>query len=544
VPASRLVGTAFRHVYAPKRFNAQARTRVFAAAYLLQKEIRKRSGEFKEKNLYIYIPKNQVILFHRIFFIEDTMKKFILWGMLVIGAVSLALMGFQCSSAEMTSAKLYIQRKEYEGAEAQLQKELNKNPNNEEAWYLLGKAVYFELNDYKKMKEVFLKALEIAPTHKKEIELTTYEAWGRIFNYGVERINHIVDSTGKVDSSKIDGAIEAFKLATFIMPDSMINHENLGFAYYRKGDYDSAIAPLSAALEKRSSILAARILKDIYMSKANEYKTKFTEQNQALLDEAKNVEQIKEKIKASDVKYYLGQPSSVNQEKKGSGKKAVVGKEEWMYDKYNLVVTVEKDMVTKVKFTKPYAPAIDSTDFKLAVAEFEKAIEVLKKGMQLDPADADFSETLMNAYIGAEKNEEARQLLSDRVQRFPDSKFDRYNLGVFLLKENKFEGAVNEFKAVLSIDPAFSQATYNLAAAYVNWGVAEQERLTKEGKEADKSYQEKYRLAVPYLEKVIETEENNVPILELLGKVYANLGQSDKAKTAYEKADKIRQGRN
>jgi predicted Zn-dependent protease len=150
----------------------------------------------------------------------------------------------------------------------------------------------------------------------------------------------------------------------------------------------------------------------------------------------------------------------------------------------------------------------------------------------------------MNAYIGADLNDEARVLLNDRVKKYPDSKFDRYNLGVFLLKDNKYEESINEFKAVLQIDPAFSSAIYNLAATYVNWGVAIQDRLKNEGKEGDKSYQEKFRLAIPYLEKVVEEKPNDIQIWELLGQVYANLGQADKAKTAYDKADAIRQGIN
>ena len=59
-----------------------------------------------------------------------------------------------------------------------------------------------------------------------------------------------------------------------------------------------------------------------------------------------------------------------------------------------------------------------------------------------------------------------------------------------------------------------------------------------------KTYQEKYRAAVPYLEKVIADKPNDVQIWELLGQVYANLGELEKANTAYKKADDIRQGKN
>lgn len=465
------------------------------------------------------------------------MKRFIIYGMLVISAVSLALMGFQCSSAEMTSAKLYINRKEFTNAEVQLLKEVAKNPKNEEAWYYLGQ-VRFELKNYAGMKDAFVKAKDAGSKFKKEIDGQILATWGRLFNQGVEELNKAEDSTG------FDVAIESYKLASYVLPESTINQQNLGLAYYRKGDFENAIPPLTIALEKLNSLFAVRILSGIYLVRANEYKTKFIDQNKATIEELKNLGQIKEKIKAVDVKYFIGEPSSVDKETKGKGKQAIVIKENWKYNKYNLTVVIEGDLVSGVKYAVPYNVPIDSSNHRLSIAEYEKAIEVLKKGSAVYPEDAEISESLMNAYIGAEKNAEARVLLDDRVKKYPDSKFDHYNLGVFLLKDSKYEESVNEFKSVLDIDPEFSSATYNLAATYVNWGVADQERLKKEKKDDDKSYQEKFKLAIPYLEKVIETKPNDVQILELLGQVYANLGNVEKANAAYKKADDIRQGKN
>ena len=47
---------------------------------------------------------------------------------LLISVISFT--GFQCSSAELTSAKLYMQRSDWESAERSLAKETEKNPNN------------------------------------------------------------------------------------------------------------------------------------------------------------------------------------------------------------------------------------------------------------------------------------------------------------------------------------------------------------------------------------------------------------------------------
>jgi tetratricopeptide (TPR) repeat protein len=466
------------------------------------------------------------------------MKKIIIYGMLIISAVSLALMGFQCSSAEMTSAKLYVQRKEYQNAEVQLQKELAKNPKNEEAYFLLGKEVYYVQTRYKEMADVLRKALTIAPTHKKDIEGLILQSWINTFNAGVDKLN-------KAEKPEdFDEAIEAFKLGIYLEPDSATNQQNLGLSYFKKGDFDSAVVPLTIAFEQGKSMYAVKILSNMYLNHADEYKSKFTEQNRESMDLKKNLDQIREKIKAADVKYFIGQPEAVNQETKGKGKKAVVVKELWSYPKYNLVVTVEGEFVSGVKYTAPYVAPIDSSNFYLAVKEFDKAIDVLKKAIAVYPEDAEISEKLMNAFIGAERNDEARQLLIARVKKFPDSKYDRYNYGVFLLKDNEFEKSIGEFKAVLDIDSTFSAAIYNLAATYVNWGVAEQDRLKKEGKTEDKSFQEKYTKAIPYLEKVLTEKPNDVQIWELLGQVYANLGNAKKATEAYDKADSIRQGKN
>ncbi|NUN68812.1 MAG: tetratricopeptide repeat protein [Bacteroidetes bacterium] len=465
------------------------------------------------------------------------MRKFIVFGMLVVTAASLALMGFQCSSAEMTSAKLYIQRKEYQNAEAQLQKEVAKNPKNEEAWVLLGK-IRYELKNYKGMKDAFVEAEKAGTKFKKETDGITLKTWGDLFNQGVEELNKAEDPAG------FDKAIETYTLAIYIMPDSIANQQNLGLAYYRKGDYDNAIPPMTIALEKMKSLFAVRILSNIYLTRASDYRTKFTEKNRAVLEEVKNLENIRANIKAADVKYYIGEATSVNKETKGKGKAAQVVKETWTYSKYGLTITVEGELVKEVKYVKPFVPAIDSSDYRLSQKEYVKAIDVLKKGNDLFPEDAELSESLMNAYIGAELNDDARVLLNDRVKKYPNSKYDRYNLGVFLLKDNKYEASVNEFKAVLEIDPSFSSAVYNLAATYVNWGVAEQERLKKEKKEDDKSFQEKYRMALPYLEKVKADKPEDVQILELLGQVYANLGDADKANENYKKADEVRQKKN
>jgi hypothetical protein len=60
------------------------------------------------------------------------MKRFLPLGFLLLALVYFSTTGFQCGSAETTSAKLYMNQKQWDKAEASLVKELAKNDKNEE----------------------------------------------------------------------------------------------------------------------------------------------------------------------------------------------------------------------------------------------------------------------------------------------------------------------------------------------------------------------------------------------------------------------------
>jgi hypothetical protein len=62
-------------------------------------------------------------------------SKFFLIIALLFG---ITFMGFQCSSTELTSARLYIQQKNFDRALEVLQDEVTKNPKSDEGYYLMG----------------------------------------------------------------------------------------------------------------------------------------------------------------------------------------------------------------------------------------------------------------------------------------------------------------------------------------------------------------------------------------------------------------------
>ncbi len=431
---------------------------------------------------------------------------------------------FQCSSPEMTSAKLYLQQKNSKKAAEQLENEVKKNPKNAEAYYLLGQ-IRFDEQDYKSMRIAFQNSLAAENKYEKEIKNFNTSAWARKFNEGVDALNNAIED------STIDRAIAAFEMAYYILPESTMNARNLGLAHYKRGNMPKAIEYLTDTFNKDQDDLSIRVIGRIYTDNASKFKNQYLEENSELINTIKNINSIQVRTKAEDVKYSLAQPTSINKIPKTK-------KEEWNYEKLGLKFTIEGGVVSAINKSFDLKP--DTTLLMQSRGEFSKAVEVLNVGVAKYPEDSEISEMLMNAYIGAERNIEARKLLEERVVKYPESKFDHYNLGVFLLKDNDYKNAIKHFESAIKIDTGFNASMYNLAASYVNWGVSEQERIKKSGKEEDKSYNDKYKAALPYLEKIISENPDDVQMLELLGQVYANLGNSKKAEEFYKKADSIR----
>jgi cytochrome c-type biogenesis protein CcmH/NrfG len=108
----------------------------------------------------------------------------------------LAFTGFQCGSAELTSARLYLQQKEYARAEESLIREVQKNPSHEDAWFLLGQ-VRLEMKKYIEANQAYDKALALSDVHKKEIQQNKLALWSQFYKEGIDLYNEGMDDNTK-----------------------------------------------------------------------------------------------------------------------------------------------------------------------------------------------------------------------------------------------------------------------------------------------------------------------------------------------------------
>ncbi len=391
------------------------------------------------------------------------MNRLTVLALTAVVVVFFATTGFQCGSAETTSAKLYMQQKQWAKAEESLLKETAKNDKDEEAWYLLG-SVRLELKNYLGMNEAYARALQISDAHKAEINRNKLAIWGQLFNEGVRLYNG-----GMEDSTKFAVALDTFKVAIAMQPDSANTYYVASLCSYARRDYSGAKSLLESCLAKDpKSAEAARLLGNVHYQMAASY--------------------------------------------------------------------------------------IDQKNDAAANAEYVNAVSAFEKAYAAEPDSAINITNLIDAYDRTKNSDKALALTSGAVQKNPDNKFFRYAYGVFLLKQDKFETAIEQFSKALELDPNYADARYNLGVSYLNWGVQMRKEATEKaeadqkkagrGKQVktDDSYIAKFKAALPYLEQSSALRPDDAALWQQLGRLYAILNQPDKSKTAFERADKLTKG--
>jgi tetratricopeptide (TPR) repeat protein len=374
--------------------------------------------------------------------------------------ISLVLSGFQCSSTELTSARLYIQQKNYEKAIDALHKDVQKNPKSDEGWYLMG-YTYGEMGKMDSMIAGYDNSLAVSNKFAKEIGDSRKFHWANSFNRAVNLFQR-GNKTEDEDSAKIfyDKSIAAFDDATIIEPDSADNYKNLAFVYLSSGRNEEAVEPLQKLIELNQEVDGYKYLGDIYFS--------------------------------------MGAAKSSS---------------------YSMSGNVQ-----------------DSVD---AVTYYDKTIAVLEEGTKLYPDNGDMLRTLSGAYIEVGKIDIALASFKALVDREPDDKTFRYNYGVLLLQTEDFPGAEEQFQKALEIDPEYDNAAYNLGVTYVSWG-KQLKQLEEQTEEYSDEDVEKFKSALPYIERISLEEPDDAQVWELLGQVYSILGMTDKAVDAFNKADQLR----
>jgi len=356
--------------------------------------------------------------------------------------LSMLFVGYQCGSTEITSAKLYIQQKNYDKAIEVLQKEITKNPKSDEGYYLLG-YVQGEQGKFNEMVDSYDKSLAISKSFEKNINDSRKYFWAQAFNRGVSLYQRGVKSTDP-DSQKVfyDKSIADFKSALNIEPDSGDTYKNLAFVYLSKGDNEAAIEPLKQLIAREQSLDGYKFLGEIYYVNGTNLKAQ-EKNDEAKVEFNKSIDVLEEGLKlypdnaemlVTLSTAYIG--ADRGNEAREKYKKLVEAKPDDKNIRYNygvLLLGADDFEGAETQFKKAIEidPAYDNSIYNLGVtylkwgtylnkkadeegkvndeykAKYQMALPYLEKAVEMPDANAQTWELLGKVYSVLGMNEDA-----------------------------------------------------------------------------------------------------------------------------------------
>lgn len=374
------------------------------------------------------------------------MKRILILASLL--AMIFGFAAFQCSSTELTSAKLYIQQENYEKAKEVLVEEVQKNPESAEGFYLLGYLEGEEKN-YDKMMEYFDRSLEISSEFEQDIQDTKRYHWADNFNKGVSAFNQAAESTAEDTTAMyFDRSIERFQNTITIEPDSASGYKNLVFAFLNAGRTDEAVEPLETLIEMDKAADNFTILGELYINQGQQLMSQYRTSGEAE-DSLAAMQKFEDAIKYlqegrelyptnSDILLYLSN-AYINANKLDVAMDAfrdgVEQEPENKYYRYNYAVLL-----------------MEAERYTEAEEHFLKAIEI----------DPEYTNALYNLgalYVkwGAEMREEAEEQETGSTEYM-----------------EKFEASLPHLEKYLALNPEDAQIWELLGKVYANLGMEEE----------------------------------------------------------------------
>jgi tetratricopeptide (TPR) repeat protein len=364
-------------------------------------------------------------------------------SIILLLSIALSFTAFQCSSTELTSAKLYIQQKNYDKAVESLKQEITKNPQSDEGHYLLG-YILGEQGDIEGMLDNYDKSLAISNKFAKNIAESRKYHWADSFNKGVQLFNRGAKA-GDTDSANVifEQAIAKFNGAIAAEPDSADTYKNLAFAYLNIGERDAAIEPYKKVVELTHSEDAYAQLGEMYLQKGVMLKGEGNteEANKSFNMAISTLEEGKQKYPSSGEILLLLSNAYIGADKLDIAKEAF--KE-----------GVEKEPENKYYRYNYGSLLLNAEEYEGAAAQLEKALEI----------DSDYENAIYNLAVtyvkwGADMREEMEK---------SETESEEY--------KTKFEAALPLLEKYLTIKEKESAIWDLLGKVYANLGMAEKSK--------------------------------------------------------------------
>ncbi len=180
--------------------------------------------------------------------------------------------------------------------------------------------------------------------------------------------------------------------------------------------------------------------------------------------------------------------------------------------------------------------------------DYEKMLETLEKGIKKFPEQSYplIIETF-NYYVNSNQNEEAYKYISMAIEKNPDDAQFYVIKGALLEDMDRRDDAQQEYLNAVKIDVNNFDANFNLGAYYYNTAVDtiqwadENIKITDFAAhdEISKIANKYFNKALPYLEKSLEIDPDNINVLNTLRIVYYRLENMEEYEKVQERINEL-----
>ncbi len=216
-------------------------------------------------------------------------RNLMLW---VVGLLLLTVLG--CDSTDMTSAKVYLQQKNYQKAEEMLLLAADKELTNPEPSYLLATEIYARNKSWDKVAEYLNKSEAIGPQYAEKIKQARERYWIENFNAGAKGYNALIGGQAKDEEKLYATTLQNFENCILLNAEKPETYSTLAQVYLYKEDFAKAKDNMILAVEKNPKDLVSLInLANVYF-RDQEYDQALTSLTRALEAEPGNLNAIKQ----------------------------------------------------------------------------------------------------------------------------------------------------------------------------------------------------------------------------------------------------------
>lgn len=430
--------------------------------------------------------------------------------------IGILVQGFQCASPDMTTAKIAIKNKDFAKAKLYLEKELSKNPSNEEAWMSLAE-VQWETKDLDAASTSLVNGLKHFkdPKFKDQALRFRNTLWVECFNKGYDNYIFYFDlnKSGKKDEaqSKLDSAMYYINTGIKIMPEMPDFYQLLGGVYEVKTDTVKAIQAYNKYAELLNDEINFAKEKGIYINQLRSEAIKGAGKPDRSVPKSTNPETTDTLI--TDYYNVNGKDIFLFSTNKKNPNYSVMG---WKVDPPSDWLKYEREQPASIQID----PYITLAQLHYNMKNYDKALENIKKIILLDPSNADANTFMVQIYEIQGKKNESVKYIEDLVNKDPKNKLYRRQYGDILFQTEKIDEAIAQYRKALEIDANYEPVICNLAASLKNKVAKIQQKQQQEDRNEPEEYQELLKESAANFEKCKQTMKDLTRVAEILGELY------------------------